>query len=418
MPTFPLRTQSGESVEAERRSGKDRRDQDFITRERLFLGLPVDLVEAALVECSQRDYEAGCLVVQPEDPNKALYLIVAGEVRISFRAAGTGPDIVLGPGEFFGEVSIIDGAQPSAWVRTLVVSTLLVVPADVFWSRFAPMPGVVRNLLAVLAERMRRANDAMMAAMRQEHLVERYQSELQLAREIQTSMLPRRFPLFPEFVEFTCHAAMYPAREVGGDFYDAFMLDDHRVFVAIGDACGKGVPAAILMARTISLLRAEANRSRDLSKVLARVNNALAENNANNSFTSIFCGILDVHQGEFTYASAGHLPPLVCWQGDSPVFLKLAKGTVAGVWKGLTYPVRKIRVPPRATLIAFTDGVTEAQSPAGDDFGDERLRALVATMPDAEVDEIVARVCAAVREFTGVGEAGDDVTVLGLRYFG
>jgi len=416
--TFPLQLASGESVRIDRRSGRDRRLLGFLGRMRIFRGVSLAVVEAAFAECVRRRIAPHEVLLQPGGRNTALHLIVSGRLGVRFHAGAQTPDVVLDPGDFCGEMSIIDGAQPSAWVVAMTQTEVLDMPADVFWQQLAPVPGVVRNLLSVLAERMRRANESVVTAVEQKHLLARYRSELELAREIQASMLPKRFPLFPECTGFTCHAAMFPAREVGGDFFDAFLLDERRVFVAIGDACGKGVPAAMLMARTIALLRAEAHRGRDPGRILARVNDAITENNASSAFTSIFCGILDFVEGEFTYANAGHPPPLASWEGNEYGLLKVPRGAVAGAWRGLSYPVRRIRVRPRSTLIAFTDGVTDALDADGRDFGEARLLAAVNAMRGADTDQLVSGLCAAVRDFAAGAEVADDVTVLGLRYFG
>jgi len=386
--------------------------------QRLFEGVPRSALERTLATCPTSEIEPGAAILRAGDVNHTVFLILAGSVRVNLARQASGTDFVMGPGECFGELSIIDGGRVSAEVDAVERTTLCAVPEKVFWESIAPLPGVARNLLAILSERMRRANEAVIDGMRKGHLIERYQAELALARDIQASMLPGRFPMFAEHPEFACVPAMRSAREVGGDFYDAFLLDDRRLFVCVGDACGKGVPAALLMAKTLALVRAEAMRRKDLGKVLQRVNEALCRNNAASLFVSVFCAILDFHAGEFAFANGGHLPPFGAMADGAFEALALPKGVVLGAWPQLTYAVRRFHVRPRSTLIAYTDGIIEAENAAGEAYGEVRLNRLLDARRDLECDQLVASIYEDLCVFTGGTGLQDDATVLALRYFG
>lgn len=246
---------------------------------------------------------------------------------------------------------------------------------------------------------------------------ERIESELKIAQSIQRSFLPKRFPPFPDRSGFDIFAELQPAKEVGGDLYDFFMLDERSLFFSIGDVSGKGVPAALYMAVTKTLMKGVAEQQREPSQVLEKVNDELAGDNEETMFATIFCGILDIETGALRYTNAGHLPPLLLHGTDAP-WVELPRGLLLGISEGTRYETRSLTMPAGSILVLYTDGVTEAMDPENHLFGDDRLQQLVAGRPGATPREIVRAIFEAVRGHAAGAPQSDDVTVFALRYDG
>jgi len=247
---------------------------------------------------------------------------------------------------------------------------------------------------------------------------ERIESELKIAQAIQRSFLPKRFPPFPGRTEFDLYAGLEPAKEVGGDLYDFFLLDEHRLFFSIGDVSGKGVPAALFMAVTKTLMKGVAEQHLSPAEVLAKVNRELFVDNEQMMFVTLFCGVLDVRTGELQYTNAGHLPPLLVRPSGQADWLDLPKGQVLGIAEAPAYATRTLTLEPLDTLLLYTDGVNEAMNAAKQLFGEERLQAFAQAQAGAGPKELVEALFASVRRFAGGEEQSDDITVLALRYRG
>ena len=196
--------------------------------------------------------------------------------------------IPIQPGESVGEMSAIDGKPASAFVVAVTESRLLLLPGRLFWSRFGNVPAVMRNLLASLSERMRRGNEAMLEAQHKQLSLEHVRRELQIARQLQTSMIPLRGRLFPERGDIEIAGMMDPASDVGGDFFDAFFVDERHLFVCVGDVSGHGIPAALFMARAIGLIRSR-RWAHAIPSSYSRINEQLCARNAANIFVTLFC---------------------------------------------------------------------------------------------------------------------------------
>jgi serine phosphatase RsbU (regulator of sigma subunit) len=240
--------------------------------------------------------------------------------------------------------------------------------------------------------------------------------ELEHAALIQRSILPGAFPAFPDRTEFSLHAEMAPAREVGGDLYDFFLLDhDHLGFV-IGDVSGKGVPAALFMAVTRTLIRAIAPHEKSPGECFAQVNAALMEQNVSSMFVTLFYGVLDLRTGELEFANGGHNPAYVV-AGDGAVRELAAKsGPMLGLFPNYPYRTLSDRLAPGESIVLYTDGVTEALSKSGEFFGDERLKEFVAGHALESVEQQARSLHAVLREFSKGAPQHDDITVLALRY--
>ncbi|HON99304.1 MAG TPA: SpoIIE family protein phosphatase [Syntrophales bacterium] len=246
---------------------------------------------------------------------------------------------------------------------------------------------------------------------------ERIESELKIARSIQMSFLPRRFPPFPERREFRVFAVVEPAREVGGDLYDFFLLEGGRLFFAVGDVSGKGMPAALFMAVTKTLLKDAASRCGTPEGALGNLNDRLCEDNEATMFVTIGCGVLAYETGEMTLASGGHNPPVVV-AGGRASFVDNPPGILLGVQPGAAYGTARLRLRPGDLVILYSDGVTEAMNEQGELFSEERLLATVAARAGGAPEEMAGAVLAAVRGFAGGAPQSDDITILVLRYDG
>ena len=238
--------------------------------------------------------------------------------------------------------------------------------------------------------------------------------ELEHAALIQRSMLPCQGGLFPDRTDFELHASMVPAREVGGDLFDFFMLDAERLGFVVGDVSGKGVPAALYMATARTVLRATAPHQPSPGMCLTYVNQFLVEQNTPGMFVTLFYGILNARTGVLEYANGGHAPPYVFSPGKVHV-LRDRCGPLVGMFAGAQYLTRSTEIEPGGGVLAITDGVTEARDKTGDFFGDERLEAYLTARTSESVEDLVSGLHAEVKSFEAGAPRADDVTVLALR---
>lgn len=247
---------------------------------------------------------------------------------------------------------------------------------------------------------------------------ERMESELNIGRDIQMSMLPLKFPPFPHRNEFTVFATLEPAREVGGDFYDFFLIDEDRFCFCVGDVSGKGVPAALFMAVTKTLIKSRATNDFSPASILTHVNDEISENNESAMFVTLWLGILDVTTGELSYCNAGHNPPYLRSASGEVVRLANRHGPVVGAVEGLVYGEDAATLQSGDYLFVYTDGVTEAMDPAGELYEEDRLVRVLEARDYDSVEEMVAASTEDVWRFQAEAEQADDVTVLAVRFTG
>ncbi len=239
--------------------------------------------------------------------------------------------------------------------------------------------------------------------------------ELEHAAMIQRSMLPSRFPPFPDRTDFELHAAMVPAKEVGGDLFDFFLLDPDRLAFVVGDVSGKGVPAALFMAIARTLLRAAAHHQASPGACLTYMNQSLVEQRASGMFVTLFYGILNTRTGALEYSNAGHNPPYAYSPDGQLRALAQRCGPMLGVFEGFQYPSRSAELGPGEGVLVFTDGVTEACNKNGEFYEESRLEAYLAAHASRPVDELVRGLHAEVERFEAGSPRADDITVLALR---
>ena len=247
---------------------------------------------------------------------------------------------------------------------------------------------------------------------------ERIEGELNVARDIQMDLLPKVFPAFPNRAEVDIHAVLTPAREIGGDLYNFYFLDDHHLCFTIGDVSGKGVPAALFMTIAMTLIRVASERESDPARIMDDVNDALSRDNPNCMFVTLVVGVVDVRSGRMVYVNAGHNPPLLLRQEVAVEVLSARSGPAAGVTEGVKFRVLETALAPGDCLLLYTDGVTEAMNPAGDLYSDERLRQIVAHRPGFTPEQIINQIMSDVRTHAGEADQSDDITMLAIRYCG
>ena len=284
---------------------------------------------------------------------------------------------------------------------------------------FVTKPIDFQDLAITLARGIQEALTQKQAARDHERLVA-FARELDVARRIQQSIVPRRFPPFPHRADVGIHASMQPARSVGGDFYDYFFIDDHRLAFAIGDVTGKGVPAALYMAVSRTLLRAAAARGLSANDCLASVNDALCAEDVGGMFVTCFYGVLDTRSGSIEICNAGHNPPYILRAGGFVEPTPQVGGFMLGMFGNAAYQSTTVDLGPGDSLVLYTDGVTEAADASDQQYGEERLEATLRRLATGDnamaAEQLVAGVIADVEQFASGAAQADDITLLVLTW--
>lgn len=246
---------------------------------------------------------------------------------------------------------------------------------------------------------------------------ERMESELRIATDIQMSMVPHVFTVVPSRPEFDLFAIMNPAREVGGDFYD-FFVSGNYLFFSIGDVSGKGIPAALFMAVTKTLLKSSSAHNLSPADIFDRVNREIAANNDSMMFATCFLAKFDYTTGELTFSNAGHNPPILIRRSGSTGLLRLPEGLVLGVLDNANYRDETVTLLSGDCVVAYTDGVTEAMDKDGRLFSTGRLIDVARKSGDVVAKGIVEIIAASVHEYASGATQSDDITVLAMHYLG
>jgi len=241
---------------------------------------------------------------------------------------------------------------------------------------------------------------------------DRMEDELKIGHNIQMSMLPLVSPPYPDSKEFSINALLKPAREVGGDFYDFFFVSQDEICLVIGDVSGKGVPGALFMAVTKTMIKSGTSGDRSPASIVTRVNDELSADNEQSMFVTLFLGIANVRTGEFRYTNAGHNPPYILNEKAELVCLDKRDGPIIGAIGGIAYKESAVSFSRNDTLLLFTDGVTEAMNPVGDLYSDNRLEAFLNSNQTLPTDQLVDAVLASVEAFAGDAEQADDITLM------
>jgi len=243
---------------------------------------------------------------------------------------------------------------------------------------------------------------------------ERMQQELNVGRDIQMSMLPVDFPPFPERTEFSIHALLKPAREVGGDFYDFFFVSEDEICLVLGDVSGKGVPAALFMAVTKTMIKTQAADDSSPASIVTRVNEELSADNPACMFVTLFVAIVNVRSGELRFTNAGHNPPYILRHDGKLDCLDQRHGPIIGAVEGVAFREDQVQIGEQDTLFLFTDGVTEAMDTSNQLYSEDRLEEFL-RKADNTPDQLTGEVLSDVEKFATDAEQADDITILAFR---
>jgi serine phosphatase RsbU (regulator of sigma subunit) len=397
----------------------------------LFSRLPDSEIQHLARTLRILDLPPGVVLCREGERGDRFYIVIAGELDI-LKALGDEERYLgaRGPGNFVGEMSLFNPESlRTASVRTRTDVRLLEMTHLEFDALLHRQPSIAYEGMRELSLRLRDTDDAVIrdlqeknqqlakayaelkAAQAQLIEKERLERELQLARQIQESILPAELPRLPDF-DFG--ARMAPARAVGGDFFDLFILDEHRVGVAIADVSDKGVPAAIFMALTRSLLRAEAHEADPPAQVLQHVNQHLLEMNQAGMFVTVLYGVLDRRDRTFAYARAGHENPLLFEKDGRLILPERQVGQPLGILPEPKLDEQILVLPPDGMLFLYTDGVPDALNMQAEPFGRDRLcdvvRANLCAPAQAVCDGVLGVICA----YQDIAPSTDDITLMAL----
>ena len=281
---------------------------------------------------------------------------------------------------------------------------------------FLPRAGILCVLYLICSTLSKRTHSLLVKQAEAVGETERISAELNVANHIQTSMLPNLFPAFPEREEFDIYAGMTPAKEVGGDFYDFFMVDDRHLAVVIADVSGKGVPAALFMVIGKTLIKDHTQPGCDLGEIFTEVNELLCESNSEGLFITAFEGVLDLDTGDFVYVNAGHDAPFICRRNGSYEPLAVKAGFVLAGMENTKFSEGRITLAEGDKLFHYTDGVTEATNANNELYGKKRLLSVLNKNKGQTPKETLSSVKSDIDDFVGEAPQFDDITMLCVEY--
>ena len=376
------------------------------------------LLERLLTHCRIVTFDDQEIILHKGAENDDLHFILSGRAEVHFDIVNRSNPIDIHTGQMFGEMSVIDQMPVSAYVIAAEPCRILLLPATLFWSEVVAVPGAARSVMRALSHLVRNSSAALIKATQDRLRHAALESELRLARDIQMGMLRRADPWFPERRDFSISARIEPARLVGGDFYDAFLLDQDHLVLALGDVAGKGISAALFMVRALTLLRSPAAHWVSLSKTLEDANRELAENNELSMFLTLFMGVLDLRTGELDYINCSHPRPLIRSPGGAVSYCDVEPGIMLGVFADAEGGAGRLVLPPGATLLLYSDGVTDSE-----DSGQRRLgaRGLLEAVTVAGTDNtgaLIQTIADTISRHAGEAEQADDITLLAITYRG
>ena len=377
--------------------------------------------------------QPGEILFREGEVGEHFYILTEGELDVLL-GIDTHEELVLNtikPGEYLGEMSlIVPGGERTATARAKEKSALLAMSRDEFNILLEQHPMLVQSMVRVLSERLGSTNDAtyrdlteknrqlqqaydeLKAAQEQLIEKERLERELEVAADIQISILPDVLPAPPNFDFGAC---IDPARQVGGDFYDVFRIGENKMAVVIGDVADKGVPSAIFMARAHALIAAEADTIEDPGDVMRKVNGHITHLEKATQFVTVLYGVLNINSGEFHYARAGHEPPLLLLPDGSVERLPHKPGMALGLWDDVVLDEATITLAPGSTLLLYTDGMTDCRDPNGEPFGLERIQRNLSMCSETTGQEICNHLLRTLKQYQQGSKQDDDVTLVAVH---
>lgn len=417
--------------------------EQMLSRVPLFHNLPQDEIENLATTLTLRQLKDGNILFYEGDEGRHFYIVREGELQV-VKSIGTHDERIVNrrhPGEFIGEMSLfnLDGKR-TASVRARGSTQVWEMTREEFDALLTRQPFLAYEMVRVLSNRLTDAHnnamaelidinrsleqknielgiayDELKAAQAQIIEKEKLERELQLAAQIQLSILPRTLPAMKGY---SFGAQIVPARHVGGDLYDFIPLNDDVMAIVIGDVSDKGVPAAIFMAQTHALIRSEARQNRSPRETLEHVNQYLLEMNASGLFVTVLYGILNRVTREFQYARAGHELPIVRLADGTLVIPPQGEGAPLGIFDFVILDEEKINLPPGSTMLLITDGVTEAYNPEREQFGAERIYAFMRDHSRASAQELCDDMLNHIAAYRSTAPVHDDITVVAVHAAG
>jgi sigma-B regulation protein RsbU (phosphoserine phosphatase) len=399
----------------------------------LFSSLPMQELDNLLTLLDTQDMQDHEFLFHEGDIGENLYVVLRGELEILKIESGADELVlnVLREGEYLGEMGLLlPGGHRTASVRARGQATVLSMSRQQFMEMTSRFPEISNSMVRVLSQRLDATNiatfrdlkeknrqlqtayDELKAAQAQIIEKERLEKELQVAAEIQLSILPDELP---EIRGINFGACMLPARQVGGDFYDVFTITEKHIGVLIGDVADKGVPSALFMARTHALFMAEADMDLPPNEVMLLVNKHITRLQKSSQFVTVLYGILDLETNEFTYARAGHEPPLIVHADGLVERLPHSSGMAIGLWENITLDQRVIKLASGDTLLLYTDGMTDCRNPLGESFGLDRIKTLFGSFVKNSGQEICDQLLASLLKYQNGSKQDDDVTLVSIQ---
>ncbi len=400
----------------------------------LFQGIPADDLTRTISSLPVRTFEAGSYLFRDGDRGEELFVVIDGILEV-LKGEDTPDELLLnavGPGHYLGEMGLVlpDG-QRTATVRAKTRAQTWVMSRVKFLELVERWPQIAFTMVSILSEHLKRTNDTTFRDLTdknhalqkaydelkaaQEQLIEkeRLERELKVAADIQLSILP---DVLPAVAGFDFGARILPARRVGGDFYDVFVLPQPgQTGVVIGDVADKGVPAALFMARAHALIMAEADRGSTPGEVLMLANEHITRLQKSAQFVTALYGILESSKRDFAYARAGHEPPLVLQPDGTVERVAHSPGMSLGLWDEITLDERTVHLQKGSTLLLYTDGMTDCRSPQGESFGIERIRQTLAGQRGATAQAVCDLLFDTLTAFQNGAGQDDDVTLVAVH---
>ncbi|HUH97581.1 MAG TPA: SpoIIE family protein phosphatase [Anaerolineales bacterium] len=408
-------------------------DESVFLKIPLFQDVPSSELFQMVNELPVETYEGGAYIFREGEAGENLYVVMDGSLEVLL-GADSADELLLrtcGPGEYIGEMSLIlPEGKRTATVRAKTRTRAWVMSHSKFQEIIRRWPMMAYSMVRILSQRLgatneatfrdlseknrqlQKAYDELKAAQEQLIEKERLERELQVAAEIQLSILPAQLPAADGF-DFG--ARILPARQVGGDFYDVFLNGTHQTGVVIGDVADKGIPSALFMARTHALIMAEADTGLPPGAVLGLVNRHITHLEKSAQFVTALYGMVNSVTREFSYARAGHEPPLILFPDGRIERVPHGPGMALGLWDTITLDEHTVLLEPNSTLVLFTDGLTDCRDPQGVSFGLDRVNATLSGLVGLPAQQVCDKLFDTLMEYQNGAKQDDDVTLVAIH---
>lgn len=424
-------------------------DTDMIRAIPAFAGVPAAAISALREKGRMLDFAPGETLLEQGGAGDSALILLSGEVAvINASQHGEAHLARIAAPALVGEIGALAGLRRTASVRAASAVRALKIERAALLTAGRHAPELLVSVIGQLGQQLQSINSALglyaagFAALERDDFdpavlddlnnptedlrsfsdafgrlarrvtqERRTRSEMASAALIQTAMLPAQLDPVAVAGRVDAYGAVKPAREVGGDLFDLFLIDNDRLAIAVGDVCGKGVPAALFMSVTVTAMRLAAQQQGDLSSLIARVNATLCAQNAMSMFSTLFYGVLDLNSRRFDYVNCGQCPPMLLTRTRDSVELP-GRGPPLGLFPEKRWQSHVVQLKPGEGVLLFTDGVTESTSPQGEDYGETRLSAFLKRTRGLGAVELVNAVMAETERHAAGGEQSDDITCL------